>query len=85
MRLMRKGGMGKYSVVDNRSGKIITECGEHDRNEYFVLFLKDKYSQAALAAYAAAAANNGDREYSEDVADLVLRAGPSSPYCKDPD
>lgn len=53
-------------------------------NEFFVLRLRDEYSQYALRAYAAQAVNH-DMEYASDVFALADRAGPASPFCKKPD
>lgn len=52
--------------------------------EFFVLRLKDRFAQAALFAYVAAA-HLFDREYADDVRELAYRSGPSSPFCRDPD
>lgn len=55
-----------------------------DKDEFFVLKLRDRFAQAALFAYAFAVAII-DPEYGKDVRELAMRAGPSSPYCKLPD
>ena len=76
-------GLGKYTVVNNLSGKTLDgHPGAED--EFFVIKLKDKHSQAALRAYADSVRDR-DPEYAEQVDDLADRAGPSSPFCKDPD
>ena len=54
-------------------------------SEFFVIRLKDKFAARALAAYAADAREGGDVEYARDVAELALRAGGNSPWCKKPD
>ena len=52
--------------------------------EFFVIRLKDKYAQPALAAYAAAAADD-DVEYAQEIMEMAARSGPASPFCKKPD
>ena len=86
-RLLRnaRDGLGKYSVFDNRKQKPVLQDGPGDVNEHFVLMLKDKYSRAALMAYADAAAADGELEYAKDVTELANRAGPLHPNCKAPD
>jgi len=76
---------GKYSVIDNRTGKPLADDGPFERNEFFVIKLADRYAQAALIAYAMTADDCGDHEFARDVNELALRAGPSSPHCKTPD
>lgn len=90
MRLMRntdKGAKpcGKYTVFDNRTGREVVDAGPFERNEFFVIMLKDRGAQAALLAYALSHEVLGDREYATDVEELAKRAGPASPYCKMPD
>lgn len=77
-------GKGKYSVIDNRTGKIVEESGPGERNEFFVVFLKDFHSLPAIAAYAASAVHV-DEEYATEVRNLCARAGKDSPFCKQPD
>lgn len=81
----QRDGKGKYSVINNRTGKVVTDDGPGERNEHFVLMLKDRYARAALLAYAQEAAANGDKLYSIDVMELANRAGECHPNCKDPD
>ena len=78
-------GTGKYSVIDNRTGWMVVDAEPWGRNEFFVLKLADRYSAAALHAYALAADTAGDHEYAADVLELAKRAGPASPHCKNPD
>lgn len=52
--------------------------------EFFVLKLSDRFAAAALYSYAAAAWIF-DAEYARDILDVAHRAGPSSPFCKNPD
>jgi hypothetical protein len=80
--MRRPGTTGKYTVIDNRTGKVVEDAEPWGRNEFFVICLKDRYAQAALMAYAVAAAHGDDPEYSADVIELAKRAGPSSPHCK---
>lgn len=76
-------GQGKYTVVNNLTGKTLDgHPGAED--EFFVIKLKDKHSQAALRAYAASV-RDADPEYAGQVDELADRAGPSSPFCKNPD
>jgi hypothetical protein len=65
-------------------GGFVTFGESGERDEFFVLFLKDSYAQAALAAYAAAAEVD-DPEYAAEVRELMLRSGPNSPHVKKPD
>jgi hypothetical protein len=55
--------------------------------EFFVIMLKDQFSQAALRAYVRAVldATDSDETYADDVLELAQRAGPDSPFCKRPD
>ncbi len=87
MRLMRmeRTGEQKYSVFDNRTQKPVTEDGPNERNEHFVLMLKDQYARAALMAYAQSAMEDGEKEYALDVMMLANRAGSLSKFCKRPD
>lgn len=66
------------------SGGFVSFGKPGDRDEFFVLMLKDKYAQAALAAYADAAEAD-DPEYAAEVRELMRRAGPSHPNVKRPD
>lgn len=86
MRLMRNAdGRGKYTVIDNRTGKPVEDCGPGGRNEFFVLMLKDRFARRPLLAYAMEAAGAGETEYALDVGELADRAGDRSPHRKDPD
>lgn len=86
-RLMRnqRDGLGKYRVFNNRKQQWVDEDGPGEKNEHFVVMLKDKHARAALTAYAKSAYDAGDLEYSKDVMELANRAGPSHPNCKTPD
>lgn len=87
MRLFRtqRDNKQKYEVKNNQTGKVVTEDGVGERNEHFVLMLKDRYTRAALLAYAAEADKDGETEYAKDVMELADRAGPLSPFAKKPD
>lgn len=76
-------GTGKYTVINNVTGKEL-DSFPGSEGEFFVLKLKDRHSQAALRAYADSA-RRIDPEYASDVEELARRAGPDSPFCKDPD
>lgn len=57
---------------------------EDTESEFFLIRLKDKYAQIALAHYANAARVD-DPEYAAEIDAMAMRAGPSSPFCKKPD
>jgi hypothetical protein len=64
----------------------LIEWGEPGSDEeFFVIKLKDRHSNAGLNAYAQDARIHGDREYGSDVQELADRAGPDHPKCKFPD
>lgn len=52
--------------------------------EFFVMKLKDKYSQRGLHGYAADAMKD-DPEYANSILRMADRAGTDSPFCKRPD
>lgn len=83
-RNLHPGGVGKYSVIDNRTGKVVERSGIGEENEFFVIMLKDVHALPALGAYAASAIHT-DNEYATEVQNLMLRAGPNSKFCKEPD
>jgi len=87
LRLMRieRGGRGKYTVLDNRTGHWVTNDEPGGDNEHFVIMLKDRYARAALLAYAEEAGKDGQTLYAEDIAALANRAGPLHKLCKIPD
>lgn len=87
LRLMRieRGGQGKYTVIDNRTGHHVLHDEPGGDNEHFVIMLKDRYARAALLGYAQAAAEDGQTLYAEDVTGLANRAGPKHKLCKTPD
>lgn len=86
-RLMRneRDGKQKYSIFNNRKNQPVKDDGVGERNEHFVIMLKDSYARDALLAYAVAAKADGNVEYAEDVQALANRSGPLSPFCKRPD
>ena len=86
MRLIRNtspDGACKYALIDNRTGGFIEATPGSDE-EFFVIKLKDRFSQAALRAYAEAA-REFDPEYAGEVDELADRAGPNHRLCKLPD
>lgn len=84
MRNVEKNDAAETAVAALASGGFVTFGASGDKDEFFVLMLKDQYAQAALAAYAAAAEVD-DPEYAAEVRELMKRAGPSSPHVKRPD
>lgn len=55
-----------------------------EKDEFFVLKLRDKYAGHALRQYAHVASRD-DLEYAHAVLELASRAGENSPFCKTPD
>jgi hypothetical protein len=53
-------------------------------DEFFLIKLKDRHSLPALRAYADSVLNS-DPEFSTEVADMVMRSGRFSQWCKEPD
>lgn len=53
-------------------------------NDFFVIRLKDKYAEPALKAYAQAAYDDGQTEYSHQIFGLVRKAA-NHPQKKKPD
>lgn len=70
--------------------RTLTDAGVIDygepntKDEFFVVYLKDRFAQSALMSYALAATVR-DPEYAKDVQELADRAGLDSPWCKFPD
>ena len=86
MRLQRNltGGLkGKYSIIDNRTGRVI-DGPVFTEDEFFVLKLKDRHALPALIAYANSI-HDTDPEMADDVFQLASRAGEFSRWCKEPD
>jgi hypothetical protein len=81
-------GRNKYALIKRRvadpqrvEGTQISDIrndaidfGDTPDTEFFVIRLKDKYAATALAAYALAAAADGETEYSNDVLNLARRS-----------
>lgn len=87
MRLIRNttpDGSCKYRLWNNALGRFEDDDKPGDLNEFFAIKLKDRNSEAALLAYAAAIEPR-DPEFAADVRELAARAGPNHPACKDPD
>lgn len=87
-----KGGViGEERDELNRALKTLERFGVLDygeqgtESEFFVIKLRDMYAQVGLNAYGEAAQIGGDPEYAEDIWEMARRAGPDSPFCKDPD
>lgn len=76
-------GKGRYSLIDNRTNKVVHNGDPVD--DFFVIKLKDACAVPALEAYAAAREALGDHRVAFDVRDLVARAGVNHPHCKKPD
>ena len=86
MRLIRNtsdDGRCKYALIDNRTGEKLEASAGHPE-EFFVLKLKDEFSEPALRAYANAA-RDWDPEFASDVDEMADRAGKNHPLCKRPD
>ena len=59
---------------------------EGTESEFFLIRLKDRCANAALDAYANIAEGIlGDKEYADEIREMASRAGPYSPWCKNPD
>ena len=67
-----------------RDAGVLTYGDPHGSQEFFVLFLKDRFSHQALQCYASAA-QTFDAEYARDIFDLANRAGVYSKFSKTPD
>ena len=78
------------SVAVREAVKTLARAGvvefgrEGEKDEFFVVKLRDVYAPGALLGYAARAANS-DLEWSQEVRRLAARAGGHSPFCKKPD
>lgn len=55
-----------------------------EREEFFLVKLKDRHSTQALDAYATSIQPH-DPEFAADVSELADRSGQHSPWCKEPD
>ena len=86
----RSGTFGELPKDMEAALKLLTDEGIIDlgmpltESEFFVIRLKDRFAQEALAAYAQAAFEI-DPEWSEEVHVLSGRSGLANPWCKDPD
>lgn len=85
------GPFAGYGPEINQALEILDKKGLIDwgeagtDREFFLIRLKDKYAQPALYAYAEAANEDGDSEFANEVVDMAMRSGISSPWCKKPD
>lgn len=77
-------GRGKYRLWNERNQAWDDDCAPHGPDEFFVIKLKDRHAAIALRAYAASVADF-DPEFAAEISDLADRAGPNSPFCKEPD
>lgn len=77
-------GMGKYALINLRTGQPVNDCGPGQEHEFFVIMLKDVNAGVALEAYADAA-QVLDPEWAEEVRRLSDRAGLLSRFCRRPD
>ncbi len=55
-----------------------------DKDEFFLVKLKDRHSFPAIKAYADSI-ENGDPGFAEEVREMLKRSGMNSRWCKDPD
>jgi len=77
-------GSCKYSLVEHQKDDHIEQGLPFTENEFFVIKLKDRHAKAALEAYAKSIEST-DEMFAGQVYELAERAGPDSPWCKDPD
>lgn len=87
VRLLYQPGMPMevLAAIQLLADKGVLEWGAvGTENEFFPIKLKDRHAAAALRGYAASI-NGADPEFAKEVLDLADRAGPNSPWCKDPD
>lgn len=74
------------NAIDILERKGILEWGlKGNKDEFFVIKLRDEFGQGALVEYANAASAMGEKAYAMDILELAERAGPKSPFCKRPD
>ncbi len=62
----------------------VLDWGDKPETEFFVIRLKDRYANPALAAYAMGAYPE-DPQYGQEVAEMAKRSGLYHPNCKKPD
>ena len=84
-----QGAFGEVAKPIAEAIKVLEDAGILDwgntpETEFMVMRLKDRYSQAGLAAYAREAVID-DPEYGGEIWEMARRAGPASPFCKAPD
>ena len=65
--------------------RMLTFGPPNTTEEFFVVLLKDAYAYEGLRAYAAAAKEDGNVDYANDVFDLVSRSGRFSAFHHRPD
>jgi hypothetical protein len=76
-------GQGKYALINLRTNQVEWGC-KGDKDEFFVIKLRDKNARIALLAYADSVACD-DKEFASEIRELAARSGSGSPYCKKPD
>jgi len=75
-------GRNHCNLVEVRASAV--DFGGTPDTDFFVIRLKDKYAPKALSAYAAAAADDGEFEYAEEVMELA-RLAVTNPHRRKPD
>lgn len=63
----------------------VVDYGYERENEFFVLRLRDQYSDDALYRYSLSARYDGESDYALQIEALAARAGVNHPNCKKPD
>lgn len=63
----------------------VIDYGDQPGNEFFVLRLKDQYSDDALYRYSLSARYDGESDYALQIEELANHAGVNHPNCKKPD
>lgn len=81
-RNISKDGLGKYSLINNRTNEV--QHGLTEDDEFFAIKLKDVGALSALKAYASVY-EAVDPEYAGEVRALAERSGPNHPLCKNAD
>jgi len=76
-------GKGKYALINLRTNSV-EWGGSKDSGSFFVLKFKDKFTAAALHAYADEAARDGEGEWASEIRKLALVAE-THPDKKKPD
>lgn len=87
MRKLSRGMSGPIAAALTvlRQYGVLNDGAPKTEGEFFVLMLKDEFSDVALLRYADAARAAGMGDYADDILQLTMRAGHGSPWCKRPD